>query len=73
MRFSHAIVTILITFFMSALLFSQIKTDKPQNAANKEVSLEKQVVEIFKQHCAVAGCHRGSYPKKGLNLEEKKF
>jgi hypothetical protein len=38
-----------------------------------KVKLQNEVTAIFKANCSVAGCHRGTYPKKKLNLEADKF
>mgnify|MGYP006286864191 FL=1 len=69
---------IFITIMVFGLLQAVEKNnDKaPQNSMavkSDSINLEKQVATIFKQSCATAGCHRGRYPKKKLNLEEDKF
>jgi len=38
-----------------------------------KVKLRNQVIPIFKANCSVAGCHKGAYPKKNMNLEVDKF
>ena len=48
-----------------------IKQDKKMIAEGKDY--QKQVTTVFKQHCAVSGCHKGKYPKKRLSLEPEKF
>jgi hypothetical protein len=34
---------------------------------------QKQVIALFKKHCATSGCHRGQRPKKKLSLAADKF
>lgn len=42
-------------------------------ADSTKVKIQSQVVTIFKANCSTAGCHRGSHPKKNMNLEVDKF
>jgi hypothetical protein len=44
---------------------------QPVSAA--EGRLQEEVKTILKQNCSVSDCHRGTYPRKNLNLEEDKF
>ncbi len=48
------------------------KKDAPADTKLKK-ELTGKVSKLFKKHCSVAGCHRGAYPKKKLNLEDDKF
>ena len=48
-----------------------IKQDKKMVAEDKD--FQKEVTAVFKMHCAVSGCHKGTYPKKKLSLEPEKF
>ena len=54
--------------------FSTEKLQKKDNNNTDKINiLTEKVGEIFKQHCSVAGCHKGQYPKNKLNLETDKF
>ncbi len=44
-----------------------------QSVDAKEGRLLEEVKTILKQNCSVLDCHRGTYPRKNLNLEEDKF
>jgi len=46
---------------------------KDSTEDSAKVNLQNEVVAILKANCSTAGCHRGSYPKKKLNLETDKF
>lgn len=52
--------------------FQTQKTPPPPPPADL-IKLTAGVSEIFQQSCATAGCHRGQYAKKQLNLEADKF
>jgi hypothetical protein len=71
-------VIILLSFMVA--VSCAFSNDHPQaQTAVKESSvdftkmiLQNQVVVIFKTNCSLAGCHRGAYPKKKMNLEPDK-
>ena len=77
--------TLLIVLFIiiASIIFGYLnlsKNDdsqqKPKNVPLHDTSftnLEKEVVAIFENSCSTAGCHRGKYPKKNLNLEKDQF
>ncbi|NIO49715.1 MAG: hypothetical protein GTN73_09825 [Candidatus Aminicenantes bacterium] len=44
-----------------------------QSVDSGEGRLHKEVATIFKKHCSVSDCHKGTYPRMNLNLEEDKF
>lgn len=44
-----------------------------QSAGTTEGRLQEEVTTILKQNCSVSDCHRGTYPRMNLNLEEDKF
>jgi hypothetical protein len=44
-----------------------------QSVDTREGELLEEVKTILKQNCSVLDCHRGTYPRKNLNLEENKF
>jgi len=44
-----------------------------QSVDATEGRLQEEVKTILKQNCSVSDCHRGTYPKMNLNLEEDKF
>ncbi len=44
-----------------------------QSVGTAEGRLQKQVAAILKRNCSVSDCHRGTYPRMNLNLEEDKF
>ncbi|MGB8657145.1 MAG: hypothetical protein WCE90_05105 [Candidatus Zixiibacteriota bacterium] len=46
-------------------------TDSTADSA--KVQMQLKVATIFKADCATAGCHRGSHPRKDMNLEPDKF
>jgi hypothetical protein len=46
---------------------------KDSTADSTKIELQNKVTAILKANCSVAGCHRGSHPKKKLNLETDKF
>jgi hypothetical protein len=71
---------VIILFFLIASSFVffnnhlQAQTvDKDSTADSAKVKLQNAVSAILKTNCSVAGCHRGAYPKKKLNLEPDKF
>jgi hypothetical protein len=64
-------VSICLVFFSNTLQAQTVTKDS--TADSTKVKLQSQVVSIFKANCSTAGCHRGSYPKKKLNLEADKF
>ncbi len=72
-------ITLFIVFiFMIVGLLHATKNNvdtapKNSTADSLTIDLQKQVATIFKQSCATAGCHKGKFPKKKLNLEEDKF
>jgi len=73
-------VTILLVFIAvigSAFLFDHrlpAQTASPDTTSDStKVKMRSQVSAIFKADCSLAGCHRGAYPKKNLNLESDKF
>lgn len=70
-------ILILIIIMIFGLLHASnnsADTKAPNTTADTiSINMEKQVATIFKQSCATAGCHKGKYPKKKLNLEEDKF
>jgi hypothetical protein len=73
-------VKILLLIFVTGICsaFSdnhpQAQTVKKDSTADStKVKLQSEVVAILKANCSTAGCHRGSYPKKKLNLETDKF
>ncbi len=47
------------------------KSEVLVDSAKEEMQLK--VAAIFKANCAITGCHRGTHPKKDLNLEPDKF
>jgi hypothetical protein len=54
-------------FFMGLVLFIV------QSAGATDGSLQEEVKNILKRSCSVSDCHRGTYPRMYLNLEEDKF
>ena len=46
---------------------------KNSSTLKTDTELYKKVSSLFKRHCGTAGCHRGKYPNKKLNLEKDKF
>jgi hypothetical protein len=54
-------------FFMGVVLFIV------QSVGATEGRLQEEVKTIFKRNCSVSDCHRGTYPRMYLNLEEDKF
>ncbi|HEX9971259.1 MAG TPA: DUF5777 family beta-barrel protein, partial [bacterium] len=49
------------------------RAQQKSTADKKSDDNQKQVIALFKKHCATSGCHRGQHPKKKLNLEADKF
>ena len=72
MRYALSVIIILLIVCFSIIQCS--KSDQEQTAEKVvEQSLEQKVGVLFQEQCATAGCHRGEYPKKKLNLEAEKF
>ena len=44
-----------------------------QSVGAGERRLQEEVKTILKRNCSVSDCHRGTYPRMNLNLEEDKF
>ncbi len=44
-------------------------TTKETGIDSVRIVLEAKVSTIFKKSCSTSSCHRGTYPKLGLNLE----
>ncbi len=59
------------------LLYNDLKASErnplQDDAPSTKSELEKQVVKIFEQNCARAGCHSGSYPQQGLKLTPEAY
>ena len=49
------------------------RSQQKSTAEKKSDDNQKQVIALFKKHCATSGCHRGERPKKKLSLEADKF
>jgi hypothetical protein len=66
-----------IFFVLAIAIFSAFSTEFNQTKDDKKTDktsvLGEKVANVFKQHCSVAGCHKGKYPKQKLNLEEDIF
>jgi hypothetical protein len=66
-------------FFMGLVLVFSLGFKLPKNpylvqpVSAAEGRLQEEVKTILKQNCSVSDCHRGTYPRKNLNLEEDKF
>jgi hypothetical protein len=54
-------------FFMGLVLFIG------QSVGATDGGLQEEVKTILKRNCSVSDCHRGTYPRMYLNLEEDKF
>ncbi|MFZ5515049.1 MAG: hypothetical protein ACOY90_00315 [Candidatus Zhuqueibacterota bacterium] len=63
-----------MAMFMAGVVFSQPNSGQQakKNPTQRPEATQK-VSALFKQHCSVAGCHRGAFAKKKLNLEDGKF
>jgi hypothetical protein len=77
MRSKSVIISfILIVSITSAFFNNHLQAQtatKDSTADSTKVKLQSQVTAILKVNCSVAGCHRGAYPKKKMNLEPDKF
>lgn len=78
MSYKKFIISLVVIIVMIAFGYYQRTTafsDKIviTEADSLKVNLQKQVASIFNANCSTAGCHKGKYPKKKLNLEEDKF
>jgi hypothetical protein len=66
-------------FFIGLFLVFSLGFKRPKNPQivqsvdAQEGRLQEEVKTILKQNCSVLDCHRGTYPRKNLNLEEDKF
>ena len=66
-------------FFIGLVLVFSLGFKRPKNphivqsVDAKEGRLQEEVKTILKRNCSVSGCHRGTYPRRNLNLEEDKF
>jgi len=66
-------------FFIGLVLVFSFGFKRPKNpylvqsVGTTEGRLWEEVMTILKQNCSVLDCHRGTYPRKNLNLEEDKF
>ena len=58
-----------VVFFMNAQDKQKKEVIKDQDST--KVDLYDEVLIIFKEDCSTAGCHRGKFPKAGLNLEQE--
>ncbi len=74
------IISIFLVFslIVIGIIFANDNQDKAKSEKHtkeqvKQEQLLNDVRVVFKKHCSVAGCHRGKYPKKKLNLEDDKF
>lgn len=66
------LITIVLVGFSTCVFFvSSCKKNKAEGNAVKTEQVN--VTSVFKTYCAVAGCHRGQFPKKKLNLEPDKY
>lgn len=63
----------IVTMFFLILAFSACKYDKYEPLAKcttpAVVSFTQHVQPIFNNHCNTSGCHSGTHPAGGLNLE----
>jgi len=75
MKKKLSIATIaLFAMLMTGAGFSQPDgKQQAQSAPGQKPEVTQKVSALFKQHCSVAGCHRGTFAKKKLNLESDKF
>ncbi len=66
-------------FFMGLVLVFSFGFKLPKNpfivqsVGATEGRLQEEVKTIFNRNCSVSDCHRGTYPRMYLNLEEDKF
>jgi hypothetical protein len=70
--------SLLIMIVSLSLAFTKVQSQDQQvpqssTADSMAIAIQKDVASLLKANCATAGCHRGAYPKKKLNLEEDKF
>jgi len=65
------IAGISFVIFNNHLQAQTVSMDSTADSA--KVKLQNAVSTILKINCSMAGCHRGAYPKKKLNLEPDKF
>lgn len=71
------LVILALVILVSLFLFTKVNhkdehgTESPALTAEgaPTADLLDQVIEIFENDCSTPGCHSGSKPKKGLNLE----
>jgi len=62
----------LALFFLSTLLFlSCAKDESPNsNCSGATPTYTGEIADIFNASCAYAGCHGGSFPADGLDLQK---
>lgn len=65
------IIGIIYVFSNNQSLAQTVTKDSTTDST--KVKLQSEVTAIFRINCSTAGCHRGFYPKKKLNLEADKF
>jgi hypothetical protein len=73
---SDRVLLIIILSICFAFYANQVRAQVTINISrvdSTKVKLQNAVITILKTNCSVAGCHRGAYPKKKLNLEPDKF
>jgi len=77
MRAKAVIILFILLANISFAFFNnhpQAQTANMDSTADSaKVKLQNAVATILKANCSVAGCHKGAYPKKNMNLEPDKF
>jgi hypothetical protein len=64
---------IVVILFATVSLAAPGRDQQKSTMKKKSDDNQKQVIALFKKHCAISGCHRGQRPKKKLSLEADKF
>jgi len=70
---SKRLIQIVVILIAAACLVFPGRAQQKNTTEKKSDDNQKQVIALFKKHCATAGCHRGQCPKKKLSLEADKF
>jgi hypothetical protein len=67
------LIQILVILIAAVSLVLPGRSQQRITAKKKSNDNQKQVIALFKKHCAISGCHQGQRPKKKLSLEADKF
>ena len=62
-----------LSSLMAFLFIGELAADTGFNTQQQSGDLESQVINIFAENCALAGCHAGTPPMMNLKLTEDEF